>query len=161
MADGNIQFITPPNRLKAKLGNRVAGFDASAIARAEEALRNMSSQFGDWLNDEIAKLESTHKAAIAPGADSEAMEAFYRSAHDLKGLGTTYGFPIISQFAASLCKLIDSPDARARASHQLLTAHVQAMVASVRQNIKESTHPLGAALLRELSEQVAKFASAD
>jgi chemotaxis protein histidine kinase CheA len=160
MADGNVQMITPPNRLKAKLGNRLP-LDAAAIARAEAALANMSSQFGDWLNEELAKLEAKHKTAIAPGASADAMEDFYRTAHDLKGLGTTYGYPIVSQFAGSLCKLIDSPDARARASHNLLTAHVGAIIAAVRQKVTDSNHPIGAALLRELTAQVARFEAAD
>lgn len=161
MADGSVQMITPPNRLKAKLGNRLSGLDAGAIARAEAALASMSSQFGDWLNDELARLDVTYRAAVAPGAGSEAMEALYRTAHDLKGLGTTYGYPIVSQFAGLLCRLIDSPDLRAKASHSLLGAHVAAIQAAVRQRVTESAHPIGRALLAELAAQVAKFATAD
>jgi chemotaxis protein histidine kinase CheA len=151
------QVFSPPNTLKSKLGNRFKSFDADAIKRAEAALAGMSNQFADWLNDELAKLEASHKVVVNPDATDKDIEAFYRHAHDLKGLGTTYGFPIVSQFASSLCRLIDSPDGRAKAPKSLLTAHVSAINAAVRQNIIDTTNPIGAALLSELITQVAKY----
>lgn len=162
MSDGTskVEFITPPNNLKAKLGNRLGAFDVGAVARAEAALKAMSSQFGDWLNDELAKLEASHKAVLSTGLAEKELEEFYRRAHDLKGLGTTYGFPIVSQFAASLCKLIDSPEGRAKAPSQILDAHVAAIGAAVRQKITTSDHPIGKALLGELMSQVARYADA-
>lgn len=157
-ADGaKAQVFTPPNTLKSKLGGRLKSFDADAIKRAEAALAGMANQFGDWLNDELAKLEASHKIMLENGSGDKEVEQFYRHAHDLKGLGTTYGFPIVSQFAGSLCRLIDSPDGRAKAPKALLTAHVNAIVAAVKQNIKDTTNPIGAALLRELTIQVAKY----
>jgi chemotaxis protein histidine kinase CheA len=159
-AQNQVEFINPPNRLKAKLGNRLGGFDASAIARAEAALASMSDQFGGWLEEEMVKLEAAHKLVNTPGSGEKELEEFYRRAHDLKGLGTTYGYPIVSQFAASLCKLVDSPEGRSRAPKQILDAHVASIVAAVRQKVTESSHPIGKALLNELTSQVAKYASA-
>jgi chemotaxis protein histidine kinase CheA len=155
-----VEFITPPNNLKAKLGNRLGAFDAGAVARAEAALQAMSSQFGGWLLDELSKLEAAHKAVQSAGLAEQELEEFYRRAHDLKGLGTTYGYPIVSQFAASLCKLIDSAEGRAKAPRQILDAHVAAIGAAVRQHITTSDHPIGKALLGELMTQVARYADA-
>jgi hypothetical protein len=155
-----VQHFTPPNRLKAKLGKSLSAFDASAIARAEAAMASLSDQFGGWLIEELEKLESAHRLVSAAGAGEAELEEFYRRAHDLKGLGTTYGFPIVSQFAGSLCKLLDSPDARARAPRQILDGHVAAIVASVKQKITTSDHPMGKALLVELQGQVNRFAHA-
>lgn len=155
------EVFSPPNTLKNKLVNRFKSFDAEAIKRAEAALEGMSSQFGAWLDDELRKLEEAHKVMLQPGTGDKEVEEFYRRAHDLKGLGTTYGFPIVSQFAGSLCRLIDSPNGRAKAPKALLTAHVNAIVAAVHQKIKDSTHPIGAALLTELVTQVAKYGPVD
>ena len=154
----SVQHFTPPNRLKAKLGKSLGAFDASAIARAEAAMAAMSGQFGEWLIDELVKLEAAHKLINNADSGPPEMEEFYRRAHDLKGLGTTYGFPIVSQFAGSLCKMLDNPNGRARASNHILDAHVAAIVATVKQNITTSDHPLGKALLIELQGHVNKFA---
>ena len=70
-----VQHFTPPNRLKAKLGKSLGAFDASAIARAEAAMAAMSDQFGDWLIEELAKLEEAHKAVSAPGAGAACVDA--------------------------------------------------------------------------------------
>ena len=156
--DTAVEFITPPNRLKSRLGRSLGAFDATAIARAEAAMASMSDQFGEWLVDEVSKLEIAHAAISVDGSGERELEEFYRCAHDLKGLGTTYGYPIISQFAGSLCKLLDNPEGRARAPRQILSGHVAAIVASVKQKITTSDHPLGNALLQELQGQVAKFA---
>lgn len=158
--DDSVEHFTPPNRLRAKIGRSLGAFDAGAIARAEAAMASLSSQFGDWLVDELVKLEAAHKLISIANAGEAELEEFYRRAHDLKGLGTTYGYPIVSQFAGSLCKLLDSPEARARAPRQVLDGHVAAILASVKQKITSSDHPVGQALLTELQSQVSKFAHA-
>jgi chemotaxis protein histidine kinase CheA len=155
-----VRHITPPNRLKAKLGNSLRAFDANAIARAEAAMEAMSGNFAEWLSEELAKLEAAHKATLAPNAGEEELGVFYRCAHDLKGLGTTYGYPIISEFADSLCRLLDSPEARARAPRAVLQGHISAIVAAVHQKIMTDAHPVGRALLTELREQVSRFSNA-
>jgi chemotaxis protein histidine kinase CheA len=154
---GSVQHFTPPNRLKAKLGKSIGAFDGDAVARAEAAMASMADQFSGWLDEELVKLEAAHKATKAAGAGNEELEDFYRRAHDLKGLGTTYGYPIVSQFAGSLCKLLDNPAARASAPPRVLDAHVAAIVATVKQKITSSDHPVGQALLTELQSQVQKF----
>jgi hypothetical protein len=154
-----VQFITPPNTLKAKLGGKLGGFDANAVARAQAALEAMSEKFGDWLADEVKRLEAAHAAARAPGAGEPELETLYFRAHDLKGLGVTYGTPLVSRIAASLCKLLDSKEARASAPHALLDAHVFAMRAVMRDSITTAEHPVGAMLIKELEAKVALFAS--
>ena len=52
------QVIRPPNTLRMKVGGTFGGIDAGAIAKAEAALKAMSSQFGQWLQDEIVKLDA-------------------------------------------------------------------------------------------------------
>jgi len=60
------------------------------------------------------------------------MEALYHRAHDLKGLGTTYGYPLISQIAGTLCRLIDAPDKRQASPLPLIEVHVEAIKAAAR-----------------------------
>ena len=81
--------ITPPtNSLRLKVGGGF-GINADAIAKAEEALKAMSAQFGQWLNDEIVKLDKAQADIREQGYTPATAEALYFRAHDLKGLGTT------------------------------------------------------------------------
>lgn len=147
------QVIRVPNTLKAKLGGRFS-IDPDAIKRAEAALQGLSGQFGEWLQDELRKLDASRAAVTAQGMTSETAGGLYTRAHDLKGLGTTYGFPLVSRMAASMCKLLEDPATRAGAPLPLVDSHIHAIKAVVRDDIKDADHPVGQALVRELETRV-------
>ncbi len=154
MTQQNGQMIQVPNTLKLKVGGRFGAIDPLAIAKAEAALKSLSSNFAEWLNDELVKLESARAKVKADGWTIETAEGLYMRAHDLKGLGTTYEFPIVTRIAASLCKLIDDPTTRLSAPMHLIDAHIDAIKAAVRDDIKTDEHPVGKALIEALESKV-------
>src|SRR5690606_9549685 len=108
--------------------------------------------------DEVTKLEGARARVQAEGVSPETMESLYLRAHDLKGLGATYGFPLITRIAGSLCKLIDDKEKRLVAPLPLIDAHIDAVKAAVRDDIKTDDHPVGQALIQELERRVAELA---
>jgi hypothetical protein len=152
------QMIQVPNTLRLKVGGagRIGAIDPAAIAKAEAALKSLSGNFAQWLQDEITKLEAARQQVRADGMTPETMESLYLRAHDLKGLGTTYGFPLITRLAGSLCRLIDEKEKRTSAPMPLVDAHIDAIKAAVRDDIKDDQHPVGAALAKELEARVAE-----
>ena len=148
------QVIRPPNTLRAKVGGGF-GINADAIAKAEEALKAMSAQFAQWLQDEIAKLDKAQADIRSLGYTPETAEALYFRAHDLKGLGTTYEYPLVTRIAGSLCKMLDDADRRITAPIAILDAHIDAIRAVVRDQIKTDEHPTGRALAETLEARVA------
>ena len=151
-----VEMIQVPNMLKLKVGGR-GGIDMAAIAKAEAALKSLSGNFAQWLNDEIVKLEAARQEVRAAGLNALTVEALYLRAHDLKGLGATYEFPLITRLAGSLCKLIDEPESRLSAPMFLVDAHIDAIKACVRDDIKTDTHPVGKILANELEGRVASY----
>jgi hypothetical protein len=149
------QVIHPPNVLRAKVGGGFGGINADAIAKAEEALKAMSTQFGQWLQDEITKLDTAQAAIRAEGYTPQTAESVYFRAHDLKGLGTTYQYPLVTRLAGSLCKLLDDPAARMDAPLVLIDAHIDAIRAVVRDQIQTDDHPTGRVLAETLEAKVA------
>lgn len=150
------QVIRPPNTLRLKVGGGFGGIDASAIAKAEEALKAMSSQFGQWLQDEVVKLDKAQTDIRTMGYTPATAEALYFRAHDLKGLGTTYQYPLVTRLAGSLCKLLDDPTKRMSAPLVLLDAHIDAIKAVVRDEIQTDDHPVGKVLSETLEARVAE-----
>jgi hypothetical protein len=146
-----------PNTLKAKVGGGRFSLDADAVARAEAALKSLSGQFSQWLSDELDKLDASRADVRAKGFTAETAESLYMRAHDLKGLGTTYEFPLVTRLAASLCKLIDKPETRLDAPLYLVDAHIDAIKAAVRDDIKTDEHPVGKALATELEAKTRTF----
>lgn len=157
-----VQVINAPNTLKLRLGGgKFGGIDAAAIAKAEAALKSLSGNFSEWMQDELTKLEAARQAIRVSGLNAETAEALYFRAHDLKGLGATYEFPLVTRIAASLCKLIDDPDTRQGAPMFLVDAHIDAIRAAVRDDIKTDTHPVGKILITELERRVAEVAPSE
>ena len=88
---------------------------------------------------------------------AESAERLYLRAHDLKGLGGTYGFPLITRIAGLLCRLIDDKTKRLDVPMDLIDAHIDAIKAAVRDDIKTDDDPAGRALVLELEGRVREF----
>src|SRR5687767_14176426 len=143
-----------PNALRLKVGGgRLGAIDPAAIAKAEAALKSLSGNFSQWLNDEIAKLENARQAIRDAGQTTETMESLYLRAHDLKGLGATYGFPLITKIAGLLCRQIDDKAKRLDVPMTLIDAHIDAIKTAARDDIKTEDHPIGQALLQDLESR--------
>lgn len=151
------QMIPASNSLKLKAGGRFGGIDPAALAKAEAALKGLSENFDQWMADELAKLDAARARIHAEGYNAETAENLYFRAHDLKGLGATYGYPIVTSIAASLCRLTDDPATRLRAPLFLLDAHIDAIKATVRGQIRDNDHPVAQTLLKELSARVSEY----
>ncbi|WP_397402438.1 Hpt domain-containing protein [Phenylobacterium sp.] len=152
------QTIQAPDALRTRVGSgRMGGIDPAAIAKAEAALKSLSGNFAQWLDDEIANLENVRATVRSEGPSPENMESLYLRAHDLKGLGATYGFPLVTRIAGLLCRLIDDRSKRLEAPMALIDAHIDAIKAAVRDGIKTDDHPVGNILVKELESRIEKF----
>jgi hypothetical protein len=156
MNDASDGLIQPTNTLRLKVGG--GRLDMAAVAKAEAALKSLSGNFAEWLGDEIGKLEVARARTKATGMGGADGEAFYIHAHDLKGLGGTYDFPLITRLASSLCRLIEEPANRAAAPAALIDAHINAIRASLRDNVRNDEDPTVKALAAGLEASVARFA---
>ena len=96
-------------------------------------------------------------ASQAEGYTHSSAEGLFFRAHDLKGLGGTDQYPLVTRLAGSMCRLLDNADQRMAAPLPLLEAHIQAIKAVVRDKIQTDDHPVGKALAEELEGQVAAF----
>lgn len=151
------ELIKVPNTLKNKIGGTMAKVDTAAIAKAEAALASLSSSFDEWIVDETEKLEAARREVNSGGLAGDAGRALFNCGHDLKGLGTTYGYPIVSQIADSLCKITQEKEIRVQAPLFLIDAHVDSIRAAVKGGIKDVNHPVGSVLMAELQKKTNDF----
>lgn len=139
------------------LGGRFkfGGLDADAVARAEAALKSLSANFDQWMVDELAKLEAARDAVRAQGYTVATADALYRRVHDIKGLGSTYGYPLVTRIGASLCGLLHDPDTRMSTPLAVIEAHLDGIVAAIRSDIRTDEKPAGQALAEDLEAKAA------
>jgi len=151
------EMITPPDTLRKKVGGRMGAASEAMIATAEAAIADLSDNFDQWINDEMDKLETARKTVNEEGINGDAGQRLFNASHDLKGLGTTYGYPLVSEIADSLCTITLEKDVRAQAPMKLVNAHVDSIRALINGHIKTSNHPVGQSLLKELGTRAKAF----
>lgn len=148
-----IEIINPPNMLKAKIGGPMPALDQNAIARAEAELEKMSSQFDEWIVEEVDSLVSAWSAFEKAPGEIESTANLHRRAHDLKGLAPTYGYPLIGRICNTLCKLTSDETPDLNPPEVLLRSHVDAVRAMIAGKVKGADHPVGSVLVAELEEK--------
>lgn len=149
-----IEIFMPPNMLKAKVGGKIAAVDMAAVKRAERALAELKTEFGDWINADIAKLVAM-RDRFAKTRNPDTRGDLYRASHDLRGQALTFGYPLVARMASSLCKLLDGQDVAV--PQTLVDAHVDAISAAVHQDIKEANNKTARVLAEELDTQVREY----
>jgi hypothetical protein len=145
--------LSQANKTWPNLQTGRAGPSLDVVARAEAALKALAGQFARWLQDEIDKLDAARARVESEGLTGDAGETLYMHAHDLKGLGGTYEFPIVTRIAGSLCNLLEEPG-RGAIPLALIDAHIEAIKTMVRENIRDELHPVGGTMAAALENQV-------
>jgi HPt (histidine-containing phosphotransfer) domain-containing protein len=150
--------IVPPNPLKKAVVRANPGEPAEPdpVARAEQALFELSGDFSRWMESECERLDAARKAVVG-GFTEKTRDELFRAAHDIKGEAATFGFPLIEPVAASLCRLIEhSPDV-ARIPLMLIDQHVDGIIAIVHRNARGNSERKAQVLARRLSQVTEEF----
>jgi HPt (histidine-containing phosphotransfer) domain-containing protein len=147
---GDHHVITQPNPLR-KVLLRVPECDLDdPVARAEKALADLSGEFKNWMTVEADRLSAAHATILREGFNDQTREELFRAAHDIKGDAATFGFPSAAAAADSLCRIIEHAPELEKVPRDLITHHINAVQAIVRERTKLDT----AAMANELSRQL-------
>jgi HPt (histidine-containing phosphotransfer) domain-containing protein len=142
--------IIQPNPLR-KVLRRVDEKDADdPVARAEAALAGLSGEFKDWMLAEVDRLVAAHAAILKDGFSKDANGELFRAAHDIKGDAATFGFPAAAAAAESLCRVIEHAPDLEKVPTELITHHINAIQAIVRDHTRLDTLTVASELSRRL-----------
>src|SRR6185312_8027373 len=159
---GDHEIITPDTSKLRKLVRAAnAGDTDDPVARAEEALAQISGEFSNWMNDECERLDAARRKARDAGLDKKTRQELFLAAHDVKGDSGTFGFPAVVPAADSLCRLIEhTPDAT-KIPIKLIDQHVDAVRAIVREYAREDILNVAMALTSKLRQVTDEFLIAE
>ncbi|TYL85370.1 Hpt domain-containing protein [Bradyrhizobium rifense] len=144
------QIITQPNPLR-KVLRRVDKKDMDdPIARAEQALADLSGEFKIWMTTEVNRLSSAYVAIRNDGFTKGRRDELFHAAHDIKGDAATFGFPAAAGAAESLCRILEHAPDLERVPAELFTHHINAILAIVHENTKLDSISVSAELSRRL-----------
>jgi len=143
------EVIVPPHRLR-QLVSRGKADDVDPVARAEQALQSLSSEFGNWMVVESERLDAARKQIHGAGLTEKTRDLLFHAAHDIKGEAATFGFPLAAGIANSLCRLIEHTRDIKRIPLALIDQHVDAVRAIVRENARPDAEQVGESLIQRL-----------
>lgn len=157
-----VRFYRFKNRLKEKTAGLAPGkttISPEALEEAEKALNKMAEDYPDWVSGLIVKLQEQHGRCVdTPEKRHEFFEEINHIAHDMKGQGGTFGYPLITDFADSLYGFtIKRPGEITDNQIELVKSHVDAMRAVIRGRVKGDGGEIGAKLTESLNEAIAKY----
>jgi HPt (histidine-containing phosphotransfer) domain-containing protein len=126
--------ITPANPLRRVLRRVDDSQLDDPIARAEQALANLSGEFVDWMTAECARLAAAHDVVVSQGFTTAGRDELFRAAHDIKGHAATFGYPTAGIAAESLCRILEHAPDLSKVPADLIANHIKAIHAIVREH---------------------------
>ena len=149
----------PANSNKPGSDETGEGTISTALARAEAAVANLAQDYASWALADVAKARTALAAAIDdPAGRGQHVEALFRVGHDLKGQGTSFGFPLVTKIGQSLCALTRDRDRQYESRHlDLAKAHLDALDLILAKSIKGEGGKVGAELVAKLEQRVSEL----
>lgn len=129
MSEEQQKVLRPPVRL-ADLVVAGSGPDLDTIlTRVREGIDKLKQDFVAAAQTALASLDSSlAEARTSDGeAQRDALQRIFRESHDLRGLGGTFDFPLITHIGSSLCDLILRLDTVTALHLEAVELHISAM----------------------------------
>ncbi len=158
-----VSYLKVPNRLHDLVAGLSDGtaeikFDDALLEEAENTLQAMEADYADLVRDMVLKLRKAYQILTQkPKNYWKYFTIINEIAHDLRGQGETFGYPIVSMFGKSLyeyTKINVSPDDR---FIELIHSHIEAIQAIVREKIKGDGGDVGKAVVQMLEGAKQKY----
>lgn len=144
-------LIERPNVLRGKIGGSLS---PALIAKADHAVTALSANFEEWMSNAVDALVETRQKLLTDPVLTAETSGFSKAALEVKSLGETYGYPLITRISHSLFRLlVRIPEGR-NLPGALVDAHIDAVRALLRNRIKTADDQLGTVLATELEKQV-------
>jgi len=136
MSDNDSRVFTPPNLLRAKVGNKPGPNLNQIVAKAEAALGELQEEYEVWIRDDLKALRAA-VASLRQELDPTILERVKILGHEIKGQGATYGYPLLTTVGHLLYTFIER-DADVAARHlELIDAHVDFMALILSEKIDD------------------------
>lgn len=134
----------------------LSNINADTIRRAEEAVGKLADQYRGWVRGDIEKLRECLDAATAGGpARGDAYKRIRAIAHDMRGQGTTFGYPLVTRVAKSISQTLKALPEDGDADAALL-AHVDAVDAIIQQDVADAAGAVAREIVETLESAIGR-----
>jgi chemotaxis protein histidine kinase CheA len=128
------------------------------IRRAEMSVANLAEDFAAENARNVAALRDFWIKGRGMAGDAQIMRDLFRTAHDIKGQGTTFGYELLSIIAASLCTLLTTQ--KTKVTQERVAALIEAHVTAIELVTNKKITGAGGRQGEELVDQLQKASAA-
>ncbi|MCF8466623.1 MAG: Hpt domain-containing protein [Sneathiella sp.] len=154
---GNYEMHHPTEKLKGKVSNDGALSMEEIEKRVAQNMEKLTAEFLKGLSESIITVNGALTALGSREARPEDQDTIFRHAHDMKGMGGSFGYPIVGMIGTALSDLTDEKTKLAALNIPLIKAHMDVLRWIVDQKIKTEEDPRAAPLLAALEEAKSKL----
>lgn len=162
-APTRVRFYRFRNVLKEKLAGGGGGpaVTSEALEKANAALEKMAEDYPDWVAVQVAELRALHGRMVdTPETRRKTLDGIRSLAQEIKGQGATFGYALVTTFAASL-QDCSGPAAPLTDNHaEVVKAHVDSIAAVIKDRVKGNGGQIGKDLTEQLKAAIAKYSVA-
>jgi len=157
----DVWYFRLPNRLKEKAGGSYSSgpgeMPMDLLAEAEEQLQRAALDFTGWAKNYLDQLSALCNEALKkPEGRKQDFEKINLLAHELRGQGGTFGYPLITTFAKMLYDTTFKGCAEGDNAVEIVKAHIDAMRAVLREKVLGDGGEVGRALRASLEQAIEK-----
>lgn len=99
-----------------------------AIQRAQGAVDELKTDFGDWIDEQYSALSSTLAKIARDPSDKGALERAHQKSAYLRDVGGTMGFTLVTFIASTLCDVLEAYIAGAAFDKNVTDCHMDAFL---------------------------------
>lgn len=157
MTGAKPQFLTPPKRIKDKVGSSGGVEPTVALARAASIVGDAAGDFAASSNTELIRLEAALARAQADNNPEQHRDALFGAAHEIRGQSGTFGYPLATAAGDAMCKFMAARQPMKPDDLQYLALYVQSVGAIFRNRLTDDGGAMGAELKALLARMAAKI----
>ena len=128
------------------------GISKKMLQQAQAEFNKMADEYPQWVQSYLNKLTRLVEVCKEqPDKRHLLFKKLAEMAHDLKGQGGTFGYPLISKTSDSLFNFTEEMDGKILDNHvEIVKAHVDVMKAVINGRVEGDGGDIGKALMQEL-----------
>ena len=112
-----------------RLARRAGGVPRdAAIEQAQTRIEEIKAGFDDWLDQELRDLAGLVRRAQAGNAEPDWIEVANFQSRQLRDVGTTMDFELLTFIANTLCEIFDAISEGAEYNFESIMCHVDALM---------------------------------
>ena len=161
-----VWYFRLPNNLRTKVAGSMVGrgtvgeIPTALLERADEELQRAAFDFTEWARQYLSDLQNLCDEALKlPAGRRKKFESINLLAHELRGQGGTFGYPLITTFAKMLYTATGEGCREDDNAIEIVKAHIDSMRAVLRDKVAGDGGEAGRALTAGLRAAIERRAA--